>query len=88
MSNEEMAELMTQAVEMYLYDEDERNVSGSGYDGKLCTERKYELIGSFGGQRFDLDLDTAYGWRTAGEQPMPKGRIWRQNLERSIRGRE
>ena len=52
---------MTQAVEMYLHDEDERNVSGSGYDGKLRTERKYELLGGFGGQRFDLDVDTAYG---------------------------
>jgi hypothetical protein len=63
--NDEIEDLMKQAVEMYLHDEDERNVSGSNYQGKMRTERKYELLGSFGGQRFDLDLDTAYGRDTA-----------------------
>ena len=52
LSEEEMRELMNAAVEMYLHDEDERKIVRSEYEGKLSTERRYELLGSFGGQRF------------------------------------
>ncbi len=61
LAEDDVMQLMTQAVEMYLQGEDERNVKGSNYDGKLYTERKYELLGEFGGQRFDADMDTIYG---------------------------
>lgn len=61
LSVDDIKNLMTQAVEMYLLGEDERNISGSDYDGKLYTERKYELLGEMGGQRFDADMDTIYG---------------------------
>ena len=61
LSEEDMRELMASAVEMYLQDEDERKVVQSDYEGKLSTERRYEVLGSFGGQRFDLELETVYG---------------------------
>ena len=61
LSEEDMKELMTAAVEMYLQDEDRRQVSGSEFEGTVSTERKYEVLGHFGGQRFDVELDTIYG---------------------------
>ena len=56
---------MLQAVEMFLAGEEERQVKGGGFDGRLRTEMRYEVIGSLGGQRFDADLETAYGRDTA-----------------------
>ena len=53
--------LMTQAVEMYLEGEEERNLKGSNFEGKLYTEAKYELLGELGGQRFDAELETFSG---------------------------
>jgi len=58
---DDVKELMTQAVEMYLAGEEERNIKSSSFEGKLYTERRYEIIGSLGGQRFDADLETPYG---------------------------
>ena len=52
---------MVQAVEMYLAGEDTREVKSSSFEGKLYTERRYELLGDFGGQRFDAELETPYG---------------------------
>ena len=61
LSEEDMQGLMTAAVEMYLQDEDQRKVSGSEFEGTLRTDHKYEVLGHFGGQRFDVELDTIYG---------------------------
>ena len=61
LSGEEFHELMVQAVEMFLAGEEERNVKGSEYEGRLYTEQRYELIGTIGGQRFDADLETSRG---------------------------
>ena len=58
---DEVKDLMSQAVEMYLAGEEERNIKCSGFEGKLYTERKYEVIGTLGGQRFDAKLETPYG---------------------------
>ena len=58
-------DLMLQAVEMFLAGEEERQVKGGSFDGKLRTEMRYEIIGSLGGQRFDAELETAYGHDTA-----------------------
>ncbi len=58
-------ELMVQAVEMFLAGEEERKVKGGGFEGTLRTEMRYEIIGALGGQRFDADLETAYGRDTA-----------------------
>ena len=59
--NEEAMEIMVQAVEMFLVGEEERNIKSSGFEGRLYTEMRYEIIGSLGGQRFDADLETPYG---------------------------
>jgi hypothetical protein len=58
---DEAKELMVQAVEMYLQGDAERNIKSSSFEGKLYTEQKYELLGEFGGQRFDAELETIYG---------------------------
>ncbi|MSQ05926.1 MAG: hypothetical protein EXR54_03085 [Dehalococcoidia bacterium] len=60
-SMDELRALMLQAVEMYLNGEEQRKVHGDAFDGRLSTEQKYELLGEFGGQRFDADLETPYG---------------------------
>ena len=57
----ELEELLVQAVEMYLMDEEERIVKTSNYEGKLYTQRRHEILGGFGGQRFDAELETAQG---------------------------
>ena len=62
---EELTDLMIQATEMYLFGEEEREVKGPNFEGKLYTERRYEILGSMGGQRFDAEFDTAYGKDTA-----------------------
>ena len=61
LEQDKFQELMVQAVEMYLAGEASRNVKGSGYEGRLYTEQRYELIGTMGGQRFDADLETTRG---------------------------
>ena len=58
---EEAKEIMEQAVEMFLVGEEERNIKSSGFEGRLYTEMRYEIIGSLGGQRFDADLETPFG---------------------------
>jgi hypothetical protein len=58
---EEALVIMEQAVEMFLVGEQERNIKSSGFEGRLYTEMRYEIIGSLGGQRFDADLETPYG---------------------------
>ena len=58
---EEAKEIMVQAVEMFLVGEEERNMKSSGFEGRLYTEMRYEIIGSLGGQRFDADLETPFG---------------------------
>ena len=61
LSEEDMRELMTTAVEMYLQDQLERRVTGADFEGSVRTDQKYELLGHFGGQRYDVELDTIYG---------------------------
>ena len=61
LGTEQFHELMLQAVEMYLGNEDEREVKHSDFEGRLFTQHRYELMGGLGGQRFDAVLETAYG---------------------------
>ena len=61
LNDDDRNDLMTAAVEMYLAGEDERNVEGAEYEGRLYTEQRFEMLGAFGGQRFDVDLDTSHG---------------------------
>ena len=72
-----MRELMTIAVEMYLQDEDARKIVRTEYEGMIRTDRKYEVLGHFGGQRFDIELETVSGRDSASflvnEQPRSPG---------------
>ena len=61
LGEEEALVIMEQAVEMFLVGEEERNIKNSGFEGRLYTEMRYEILGSLGGQRFDADLETSYG---------------------------
>ena len=61
LQHDHFEDLMVQAVEMYLAGEDTREVNHSEFQGRLFTERRYEVIGGLGGQRFDAELETAYG---------------------------
>ena len=58
---DEIKDLMAQAVEMYMAGEEERTIKCAGFEGRLSTERKYEVIGALGGQRFDAKLETPQG---------------------------
>ena len=60
-SSEDVQALMKQAVEMFLNDEYSREIQGDSFEGQLYTQKKYELIGEIGGQRFDADLETESG---------------------------
>ncbi|MFH0890112.1 MAG: hypothetical protein V1836_03150 [Candidatus Aenigmatarchaeota archaeon] len=53
--------LMTHATEMYLRQEDERPVKSNHYTGRITTQRKYEILGTFGGIHFDAELETERG---------------------------
>ena len=46
---------------MYLADEEKRDIKCCGFEGRLLTEMRYEVIGTLGGQRFDAELETTYG---------------------------
>ena len=61
LTNEDRESLMATAVEMYLSGEPERDVETSGYEGRGYTERRFEMLGEFGGQRFDAELETTKG---------------------------
>lgn len=58
---EDVQALMKQAVEMFINDEHLREIQGASFEGQLHTQKKYELIGELGGQRFDADLETESG---------------------------
>tara|TARA_A100001037_G_scaffold305874_1_gene347806 strand:- start:3614 stop:3922 length:309 start_codon:yes stop_codon:yes gene_type:complete len=60
-SPEDVQTLMKQAVEMFLNDEYSRDIIGDSFEGQLFTQKKYELIGEIGGQRFDAELETESG---------------------------
>ena len=65
LSGEDRDSLMTTAVEMYLAGEPERDIQSEGYEGRVYTERRFEMLGTFGGQRFDAELETVHGRDTA-----------------------
>jgi hypothetical protein len=65
LNNEDRNQLMAAAVEMYLAGETERDVASEEYEGRLYTQQRFEMLGEFGGQRFDVDLETPFGRDTA-----------------------
>ena len=61
LSGEDREKLMATAVEMYLSGEEQRDVESAGFEGRVYTERRFEMLGEFGGQRFDVELETTQG---------------------------
>ncbi len=53
--------LLREATEMYLGNEDERPLKTDSLEGRLTTQGKYDSLGSFGGQRFDAEVETDKG---------------------------
>ena len=81
---------MTAAVEMYLAGEEERDVESVGFEGRVYTERRFEMLGEFGGQRFDVELETAQGRDTAtfpGQRTERRIRRWRRVFAQLAGGR-
>ena len=50
LQHDHFEDLMVQAVEMYLAGEDTREVKHSEFQGRLFTERRYEVIGGLEGR--------------------------------------
>ncbi len=65
LSGDDRESLMTTAVEMYLAGEPERDVKAEGYEGRVYTDQRFEMLGELGGQRFDAELETMQGRDTA-----------------------
>lgn len=58
---EEVLKLTMLATAMYLLEEDEMPVSGTGYEGRLYNKREIDSIESLAGWRFVAELDTERG---------------------------
>ena len=58
---EDRINLIKQSTVMYLRNENERELQIDTYEGLLSTEGKHEIIGNYGGQRFDAELQTNEG---------------------------
>ncbi len=54
-------ELMRTATLMYLGKEDERYLKTDRYMGRIFTKRQYDVLGIFGGIRFEAELETDQG---------------------------
>lgn len=65
LNQEELTNLMIEATEMCLSGEEERKLKSDNFEGKIWTMYRYEVLGNFGGQRFDAELETIHGRDTA-----------------------
>ncbi len=61
LSERDKLDMMMHATDMYLCGEDERPVKSDNYAGRITTQRKYEILGTFGGVHFDAELETEHG---------------------------
>jgi len=61
LSAEDRFGLLTRASVMYFRNETELKVETDTFSGVISTKGDYGLIGSFGGQRFDAELETNDG---------------------------
>ena len=51
-----------EAVDMYLKGEDKRNVKFENSEGQVYTKGKYGMLGCYGGQIFNAEIDTPTGF--------------------------
>lgn len=53
--------LLREATVMYLCNESEQVLKTDTLEGRLTTQGKYDVLGSFSGQRFDAEVETNTG---------------------------
>lgn len=61
LSEEDRFSLVEDAISMYLSDTGRKKVKGDDYEGVLTTKGQYDMLGAFGGQRFEAELDSSTG---------------------------
>jgi|SRR3989338_10303977 len=62
LSLEEKLDVADEAVDMYLKGEDKRNVKFENSEGQVYTKGKYGMLGCYGGQIFNAEIDTPTGF--------------------------
>ncbi len=60
-SEEERDALMIKAITMYLAGQKKGRIKTEVYEGEISSNGEYQMLGSFGGQRFRAVLDTDHG---------------------------
>ncbi len=63
LSFDERLYLQLQAIDMYFKNEEERNIKTERFEGRLSTQGEHGLIGCFGGQIFNAEIELEH--RTA-----------------------
>lgn len=61
LSFEDRHYLLGQATEMYLDNEEERAIKTDTLEGRLTTQGRWDSLGSFGGQRFEAEIESKPG---------------------------
>ena len=61
LTDSERTYLMFQTAEMYLENEDKRKVVMDTLDGRIITQGRQELLGHYGGQHYDAQVENARG---------------------------
>jgi hypothetical protein len=61
LSKEARFRLLANATEMYLNGEKERPIESDDYEGRLCTNGEFGLIGTVSGMKFRAEIDTDDG---------------------------
>jgi hypothetical protein len=61
MTEEDRLNLRMQIADMYIDKEDELNVEGDSYEGRITTDNKSYLLEGFWGQEFKAELETNHG---------------------------
>jgi len=63
LAEEDRERLVIQTFDAYLDKKKSMNVKGKSYEGRITTNSRYYVLGSFGGQQFDIFLETNKGKR-------------------------
>jgi hypothetical protein len=61
MSEQDRFKIRTQIVDMYIDKKTRMKIKGDNYEGQITTDNKYFLLNGFGGQKFDITLETNHG---------------------------
>jgi hypothetical protein len=50
-----------EAIRMYYAEEEEKDLQSEGLEGKIYATGKYQMLGQFGGRRFNAEIETQTG---------------------------